>query len=160
MAEHERQRTQIAELLVPVDPATAFELFEPIGERRWAHDWEPRFIHPPSGRTQTGAVFTRDHDGRHSLWTIAEYEPNEHRIVYVVFVPGERVTRIAIDCRADGTATRARVTYTHTALSGEGEQLVAHFTAERHQRLMGAWQDAIEQYLARAQRRKEEPAAG
>lgn len=143
------QLTRVGEFIVAADPATAFELFEPVGESRWAHDWAPRFIHPADGVAQTGAVFARD-QGTPSTWMIADYDREARHIVYVVFVPDVRVTRLAIDCSPEegGVKTRARICYTHTSLGrAAGDTYLERFTAEHYEHEMSHWAAAIGGYL-------------
>jgi len=149
MVESERQQTRAAEFEVSSDPATTFALLEPIGERRWAPEWDPQFVYPESCAPQTGAVFTYGNGDRTSFWTIADYNRERRHIVYVMFLPGERLTRIEIDCSASGAGgTRVRVAYTHTALGDAGRALLAGFTEAAYRRELDGWQAAIESCLA------------
>lgn len=142
------QATRVAELVLTTDPDTAFELFEPVGESRWAPGWAPRFIYPPDGTAQPGAVFARD-TARSSLWLIADHDREARRIVYAVFVPDLRITRLEIECAAadGGTKTSARITYTHTSLGEAGDAYLARFTEEHYAHEMNLWQSAIQAYL-------------
>jgi hypothetical protein len=148
VADTETQVTRVAELVLATDPDSAFELFEPVGESRWAAGWVPRFIFPADGTAQTGAVFARDNEPR-SVWLVADYEPDAHRIVYAVFVPGVRVTRLEIQCfAAEPGTTRASIAYSHTSLSERGDAYLARFTADHYAHEMRLWQSAIDAHLA------------
>lgn len=39
-------------------PAEVFPLFTPAGEKLWIREWDPRYLHPASGETRQGMVFT------------------------------------------------------------------------------------------------------
>jgi hypothetical protein len=141
------QVTRVAELVLATDPDMALELFEPVGEGRWASGWAPRFIYPPDGTAEVGAVFARDSNPA-SLWLIADYDRDARRIVYAVFVPDVRVTRLEIQCVADDSGTtRASIAYTHTSLGERGDAYLARFTEEHYAHEMGQWQSAIAAYL-------------
>ena len=148
MATEPVQVTRIGELILATDPDTALELFEPVGEARWAAGWAPRFIYPADGTTQTGAVFARDTSSA-SVWMVAEYDREAHRIVYAVFVPDVRVTRLEIRCVAEGSGrTRASIAYTHTSLGEQGGAYLTRFTEHHYAHEMSLWQKAIDAYLA------------
>jgi hypothetical protein len=150
LSAHPVQVTRVREFVIPSDPARALELFEPVGETRWAPGWAPRFIHPRDGEAQTGAVFARD-GATPSIWMISDYDREARHIVYTVFVPDVRVTRLQIDClpEADGAKTRARIAYTHTSLGTEaGDAYLRMFTDEHYEHEMQLWQHAIAEHLA------------
>jgi hypothetical protein len=148
VAEADMQVTRVADLVLATDPATAFELFEPVGEGRWAAGWAPRFIHPADGTTQTGAVFARDTEPP-SYWLVADYDQHARRIVYAVFVPDVRVTRLEITCHgAESGTTRASIAYSHTSLGERGDAYLARFTADHYAHEMRLWQSAIDAHLA------------
>lgn len=141
------QMTRTAQLILATDPDTALELFEPVGEARWAAGWAPRFVYPADGTAQIGTVFARDTDPA-SLWLIADYERLTRRIVYAVFVPEVRVTRLEIECVADESGnTRASITYAHTSIGERGDAYLARFTEEHYANEMQLWQRAIDAYL-------------
>ncbi len=148
MAEAVVQVTRVGELMLATDPETAFELFEPAGESRWAAGWSPRFIYPSDGTAQVGAVFARDNEPQ-SVWLVADYDRSAHRIVYAVFVPEVRVTRLEINCAArDAGMTRALIAYTHTSLGERGDVYLARFSEDHYAREMQHWQRAIDDHLA------------
>lgn len=148
MTEADAQVTRIAEIVLATDPDSAFELFEPVGESLWAAGWAPRFIHPADGTAQTGAVFARDNEPP-SVWLIADYDPDARRIVYAVFVPDVRVTRLEIQCfGAESGTTRASIAYSHTSLGERGDAYLARFTADHYAHEMQHWQVAIDAHLA------------
>jgi hypothetical protein len=48
------------EIVLPLPIARAFPLFTPKGEMAWVDGWAPTFLHPASGETQAGMVFTTE----------------------------------------------------------------------------------------------------
>lgn len=140
-------RTHVLHFSAPVQDV--FPLFTPIHEKRWAQGWNPLLIHSESPTAEEkGAVFTTQHPGDPlAVWTITAYDPVEHRITYVKFVPEQHITLIEIVCVA-GEKTAVHVTYTLTALTEAGHHIVQGFTeAHFHHHMMAAWQYAIDRCL-------------
>ena len=131
-------------------PDRVFPLFTPLGEKAWAAEWDPAMLYPPSGDPQVGTVFTVSNPaGAQAVWTIADYDPAQYRIAYVVVVPDERLSRIEIRCGPGaGGTTQAEVAYTHTALTPEGNAYIATHTGEFHRHRIESWKTAIDHYLA------------
>jgi hypothetical protein len=117
------------ELHLNASADAAFPLFGPVRESEWAPDWSPVWIYPPDPlQSADGAVFTIAHHAGVSTWVMTVYDTEKRTVEYVNFIPGQRVTQIAITV-LPGTAVTsiARVTYRVTALSPEGGEFVAHF---------------------------------
>ncbi len=131
-------------------PDQVFPLFTPLGEKAWAAEWDPQIVYPPSGASQVGAVFTVRHpDGGQAVWTIADYDPAQYRITYLVVVPDQRVSRIEVRCHpAAGDSTGVEVAYIHTALTPTGNAYIATQTAAFHRHRIDSWKTAIDHYLA------------
>lgn len=141
-------RQQSIHLSAP--PSQVFPLFEPIGESAWAEGWQPTILFPADGAAQVGAVFTASHpiEGE-SIWTMPVYDPTSFHLAYLQVTPGSRVGNIDIRCQeVPGGTTRATVGYTFTALSEQGNEFIARFTATHYQEMMAAWERAINYFLA------------
>jgi hypothetical protein len=124
-----------------------FSLFDPIGERKWAEDWNPTIIFPASGIAQ-GAIFVTGKDGSESIWVITKFDKENCNIVYTSVTPNSRVSLIDILCEPNGAnRTRARVTYTITALSENGNRYIDSFSKEHYDKWMTHWETAINHYL-------------
>jgi hypothetical protein len=125
-----------------------FGLFDPIGEKKWSEDWNPLMVFPPSGICQ-GAVFeTRDKDGMKAIWVISTFDRNNRNIVYTTLTPSFKVSVIEVKCESDDTNhTKARVTYTITALSEKGTQYIDSFSEDHYIKMMTQWEEAINHYL-------------
>jgi len=145
-------RTHAFSVALPL--AEAFTLFEPIGEKRWAADWNPVFASPADAALSDITVFTRDatHGGKiqTSIWLITHYDPVGGMIEYRTIVPGLRVSRITVRCRAtDPTTTRVEVTYRHASLSDAGDRFIEDLTVEKYRTSIEEWNAAIRAYLVR-----------
>jgi hypothetical protein len=100
---------------VALPPERTMHLFTPVGERRWAPHWDPRF---PAGEqgdgSEPGTVFlTGD-----THWVVVDHTPD--RVRYARFTPGVRAGTVEVVVRADGEGTIADVTYDITPLA-EGD---------------------------------------
>jgi hypothetical protein len=125
-----------------------FGLFDPIGEKKWSEDWNPIMVFPASDIRQGGVFMTRDNDGTETTWIITTLDQNNHNIVYTSVTPNLRVNLIDIKFEPDGDdRTKARVTYTVTALSEKGNQCICSFSKEHYHKWMINWEKAVNHYL-------------
>ena len=132
-------------------PEVVFPLFSPMGEKKWVEGWNPVMHYPRSGEAMEGAVFaTRPEGEAETIWAIVKYEPATWRVEYLRVTPSSRVAVVEVRCEeADGGKTRARVTYTFTALSEEGNRYISDFTDDRYREYIESWQQAIHRFLKR-----------
>ncbi|HEX8995479.1 MAG TPA: hypothetical protein VF812_05575 [Ktedonobacterales bacterium] len=145
-----QQVTRSHVIHVPATADRAFQLFEPLGEKVWAHGWEPAMLYPASGVAQEGAVFTTRHAGEPTkIWTIVAYEREQAHVAYINVLPDAYISRVDVRCEPDGMeACSVRVTYTLTALTPHGAEYIDRFTEERHyQAYIASWETAIQYYL-------------
>jgi hypothetical protein len=102
---------------VAAEPAAAWRLFTPEGERGWAAGWAPRYPVPENGDgSALGTVFETGGDGHHPAGTW--------------IVTGREVGR--------------SVAYALTALTPAGRDHLTRF-ATNYQPYLHSWQEAIEQ---------------
>lgn len=128
----------------------AFPLFEPLGEKYWAHGWNPDMLYPASGIAQEGTVFTTQHAGEAAkIWTIIAYEREQTHVTYVNVLPNAYTSRIDVRCEPDGAeATSVCVSYALTALTLHGNEYIERFMEEHHyQGYISSWETAIGYYL-------------
>lgn len=121
----------------------ALEHFTPQGERAWAEGWDPTWHWPADGATTVGMVFTTDHGGEHTIWTMTRYDREAGVVEYVRTTPGSRVGVVRVTCTAVGARTRVEVRYTITTLTDAGRDKVpaeAAFAA-----YIETWKDAIQE---------------
>ena len=137
-------------LVVNLPSSPAFELFTPEGERAWAEGWDPTYHFPSDGRPEAGMVFTTGHGGEHTIWTMIRYEPAAGRVSYTRTTPGSRTGIVDVRCEAtDATSTRVHVSYTLTALSAEGNLVLAEMTEEKFRGFIDSWRQSIEAAISR-----------
>ena len=144
---------------LPLAPAEAFALFTPTGERTWAEGWSPQFPTVVDDDTEPGTVFTTEHAGRHTTWTVVHRDPGR-AIQYACVTPGDRAGLVTVTCdRAANGATEATVRYDLTALSLEACSDLGDFAA-RYAHFLGHWRAAIERSLARESSGRRPPRSG
>jgi hypothetical protein len=133
-------------LHVGLPPAEAFPLFTALGERDWAHGWEPRFPAPALDDTEPGTVFETSAHGQHTIWLVTEREPGK-RIGYARVTPGHQAGTVSVRLTAAGDGSEVEVTYLMTALSEAAGRHLAEF-ADGYDDYLRSWQDAIAALLA------------
>lgn len=135
-------------------PAEAFSFFEPIGEKRWAAGWDPRFPVPEDEALHDGSVFTVLRHGNggeaiESVWTITRYQP-PREIEYANVFVGVRATRITVRCEpALSGATRVSIRYVYTGLTDAGDEEIAGLDEPAYRSMIESWGADIAAYLER-----------
>jgi hypothetical protein len=135
--------------LLPMAPADAIQWFTPEGERAWAEDWDPVYVHPAKGETEEGMVFTTAAGGEATLWLLTSYEPAAGRAEYARITPGSRVAVVKVRCEAEGAQTRVNVSYTITGLSDAGNAYAREMSARRFAEYIDTWPASIARARAR-----------
>jgi hypothetical protein len=131
-------------ITIPRPMPGALELFTPQGEMAWAEGWDPTWLWPADGATRFGMVFTTDHGGEHTIWTMSRHEPAEGWVQYVRTTPGSRVGVVTVRCSAAGAAsTRVEVGYDITALTEAGNAFLGDLTPEKFAAFIDSWREAI-----------------
>ena len=131
------------------DPATVMPFLTPTGERAWAEDWHPTVLYPERGPEGEGAVFvTSAPTHPETWWVCTEFSAPSPgapaRITYAHFTPNRDVTTIHLTLEAEGPGrTLARIRYTWTAVSPEGNAFVAHQTPAHFEQGMKAWETEL-----------------
>jgi hypothetical protein len=139
-----------AVLTLNAPPEVVFPLFGPVREAEWSPGWQPTLLYAASPLGEgKGTVFTTGHPD--TVWIVAEWDPARRVVEYARVAPGDHAAQIRIECEPgpDAATTRARVTYTLTALTPAGSPTLDRFT-EAHYRdaYMPHWQQAINARLA------------
>lgn len=136
------ERQHAVDLPLPIE--RVFPLFTPKGEMDWVDDWNPKFLHPESGETRAGMVFTTHGAGEETLWSCIEWAPEEHRVRYARVTPGSRFGFVQIECSAAAPArTEVTVTYAFTALSDAGQAYLAAVTESAFAAMIEDWKRRI-----------------
>jgi hypothetical protein len=139
------ERTHKITLPIPVE--RAFPLFTPIGELDWAPGWAPDFLHPTTGETEVGMVFTTAADGVLTLWACTDWAPGEHRVRYARVTPGNRFGFVDVRCTGRAGETEVEVGYQFTALGPDGEAYVSALTVTAFAEMIEEWKRLIEERL-------------
>ena len=136
------ERRGTIELPLPVE--RAFPLFTPAGVKLWIEEWDPVFLHPASGATEEGMVFTTGHGGEETIWSCTAFEPAAHHARYVRVTPGSRLGFVDVRCEAlAAQRTRVHVAYVYTALSAQGQADLAALTEAAFARMLDSWRAMI-----------------
>ncbi|MEC9342445.1 MAG: SRPBCC family protein [Pseudomonadota bacterium] len=132
------------EIEIPLPPSRAIRLFTPKGEEAWVPGWMPRYVEPVDGETVAGMVFETGEGEERTIWTCLEWSPESGYAAYLRVVPGSRVSRVHVACRADGgKSSRVSVRYVHVAITPQGEAWLERMTQEAFEAEIGAWQRHI-----------------
>lgn len=125
-----------------------FRLFTPSGESLWIDDWAPRYLHPSDGRTERGMVFTTGDGDDHTIWMLADFDPERHYSRYVRTTPASRTGSVEVACTAlSADETAVEVGYTLTALTDRGRQDLEQFAPEPFAQMIDGWKALIDARL-------------
>jgi hypothetical protein len=131
-------------LVLPIPLAQAFPLFTAEGERSWVPGWEPQYLHPPHPSDAEGTVFRTDHGGEETFWLVLRHDPFEGAAVYGRFTPGSRLGTVKVQCVERTTSeTVVNVTYSLTALSASGDEVLAAMTPQAYDAMLEEWSELI-----------------
>ena len=127
----------------------AAPLFGADEERKWAPDWNPRFVHPNPAHDQQGMVFQVAHGEYTSTWVNTELDLASGHIQYAYMLNDAMVTTIDIHLtRAGAEKTGVTVVYERTALLPEANEHVLRF-AQGDEKAGKEWDEQINGYLAK-----------
>ena len=126
---------------MPVEPRAAFLLFTPLGEKRWAEGWDPRFFGPSDDDSQPGTVFEIIHASQRATWIVCGREPGRS-IQYARIVHGYSAGTVTVTLDAGLEGSVATVEYDLTALSHAARAELAAFAAH-YQDFLNGWASAI-----------------
>ncbi|HEY2630126.1 MAG TPA: hypothetical protein VGI57_13440 [Usitatibacter sp.] len=136
--------TRSHSFVVEMPAVRAFRLFEPEGERAWAHGWDPAYVHPADGHAEQGMVFTTRHGAEDTIWMVTRHEPAAGIVEYARVTPGSRTATVLVQCAAlDAGRTRVTVIYVFTGLSDAGNAYVRKMDDAAYRDYIDSWRDAI-----------------
>jgi hypothetical protein len=144
-----QQITRSHTIHLPATPREVFPLFSPLGEKHWAHGWNPTMLYPSSGAAQVGTVFTTQHANESvKIWTIIGYTSEQNLVSYLNVLHDSHVSRIEVICEPDGAqGSIVHITYILTSLTPQGNTYLDGFTQEHYQEYISSWETAIKHYL-------------
>jgi hypothetical protein len=134
-----------ANLRLSAPPERAFVAFTPRGECGWAPGWDPLFHGPAEDDSAPGTVFEIGDGPSRSVWQVVDREPAAH-LRYARSTPGVSAGTVTVDLWPEGSGSRVEVTYQLTALSPEGQVMLAPQAVDPD-RSPSTWQEPIEQFL-------------
>lgn len=135
---------------LPVAPGDAFELFSPLGEKRWVPGWDPELIHPPGVSWERGLVFRTREERGDAIWVVTALDRERHEVEYHRVEAGRYVARVQVGCAAQGAGqTHVHVAYTFVGLSAVGNEDIAAMSPQAYEDKMRRWQGWITNHLAR-----------
>jgi hypothetical protein len=126
---------------LPLPPNDAFPLFTPLGERAWAHGWDPVFLAPTDDDTAPGTVFQTTHDTLTATWIVCRRE-SDHSIQYARVIPGTNAGTITVTLTPHAIGATITVEYHLTALTQEAAIELARF-ATHYPAFLKEWETAI-----------------
>lgn len=129
-------------IAAPAD--VAFMFFTPAGERLWVDGWDPCYIHPPTGETRAGMVFTTGRGNDFTIWQLADFDRTTRRARYVRTTPALRTGFVEVRCLPlDSGNCEAVIGYDLTALSPEGERSLDAYEGRAYAAMIDGWAKAI-----------------
>lgn len=146
---HAHHFTRTHHIGLDAPPAVVFPLFTPAGEKLWIREWDPKYLHPATGETQQGMVFTTGAGDDLTFWALVDYDPQRHRVRYARVTPASRFGFVEVACTAQGAGTRVEVTYTFTALTNAGNAFLEQFGEEAFRKMIEGWKALLVDWLRR-----------
>jgi hypothetical protein len=129
-------------------PDEVFPLLCPVREAEWVNGWDPRLVLTESGFAEEGCIFVTPGLPQDAVWIMTDVDPDALHLEIIKVIPGVVVGRIDIQLRAEGDEeTLADVTYTYTAVSDYGDQMLLEFTPEHFRAFMETWENEINHFL-------------
>jgi hypothetical protein len=130
-------------------PDAAFELFSPLGEKRWVPGWNPELLHPPGVSWERGLIFRTTEERGEAVWVVTALDRSRREVEYHRVEAGRYVARVSVLCGPHaGGQTEVRVTYLFVGLSEVGNQDIAAMSPQSFEDKMRRWQEWIRRHLS------------
>jgi hypothetical protein len=143
-----RHLSQSHTIRIPAPIERAFMFFTPAGEELWVDGWRPRYHWPPDGATRAGMVFSTGDGDNCTLWTLVDFDREQHHVRYARVTPALRSGLVEVRCRATGAdSTDVQVGYTLTGLNPAGDASLDPFEPPHYAAMIDGWREAIEAHL-------------
>src|SRR5262249_687914 len=131
----------------PID--TVFELFSPLGEKRWVPEWDPELLYPPGVSWASGLIFRTKEQRGEVVWIVTLLERDKHDVEYFRTEAHRYAAKVRVQCRPRGPAnTEVTVTYTYVGLSESGNREIAAMSDADYQAKMKRWRKWIADSLS------------
>jgi hypothetical protein len=133
---------------LPLALEAAFELFSPLGEKRWVPGWDPELVHPPGVAWERGQIFRTCEERGDAIWVVSALDRVRHEVEYHRVEAGRYVARVEVRCSdSAGGRTAVHVTYTFVGLSEVGNRDIEAMSAPAYEEKMRRWQGWITESL-------------
>jgi hypothetical protein len=135
---------------IQAQPSVVHSLICPVKEAEWLDGWDYQLIFSQSGFAEKGCVFTSRSAGeKDTIWLITKRDDAAHETVFARITPESRVAEVTVRIEDGGEQTsRVHISYTITAITGEGNRFIENFTEENFVNDMRFWQATMNHYLA------------
>ena len=121
----------------------AFQLFTPPGEKLWIDGWDPVVPSGGDGRAR-GAVFVTNTAGEKAYWVVVDYDDEALHARYSRIAPETRAGTVEVFARDYGSGSaEVTVTVELTALTSEGNKLLADFDSAAFRQMLADWERMI-----------------
>jgi hypothetical protein len=134
-------------LRAPAAVDTVFELFSPMGEKRWVPGWDPELLHPPGRSWERGLVFRTREERGDAVWIVTALDRERHEVEYHRVEAGRYVARVAVRCRPEDGETAVAVAYAFVGLSETGNRDIDAMSEAGFDEKMRRWQRWIAGHL-------------
>ncbi len=122
----------------PVDEV--FQLFSPLGEKRWVPGWNPELLHPPGVSWEEGLVFRTKEEKGDAIWIVTRLDHNRHEAEYHRVEPRRYVARIRVRCAAVAErTTEVSTSDEFIGLSESGNDEITAMTQDSYAQKMARW---------------------
>jgi len=134
---------------IHAEPLTIFPLLCPVREAEWLDGWKYRLIYSESGYAEEGCVFSTPGDGgKETLWVITRHDTKNNKIQFARFTPDSRIGVLDISVKPKKKfVSNVYITYTYTAISNEGNQLIQDFTEDQFYDAVRFWETSMNYFL-------------
>lgn len=133
-------------IAAPIAPCHRF--FTPAGEELWVDGWQPRYLHPQTGQTRQGMVFTTGSGDDYTIWHLVDFDTTHYYSRYVRVTPALRSGMVEVRCSPVNEATTdVDVSYTLTALSELGKDSLRAFEGAAFVEMIEGWKQSVDQHL-------------
>lgn len=136
-------------IFLDAPPAEVFPLFTPAGEKLWIREWDPQYLHPATGETRQGMVFTTGAGEDLTFWGLVDYDQQRYRARYARVTPASRFGFVEVACTAQDAGTRVEVTYAFTALTDAGNAFLEQFGEAAFRKMIDGWKALLDDWLRR-----------
>ncbi len=126
-----------------------FALLCPVRETEWVAGWDPLVVWSRTGVAEKDCIFVTPHEsGRKAVWIYDHFDSESRQLGLIKVVPDSLLTRVRIEVADAGEGQSvAEISYTHTALTSDGQRLLESLSSEQWQKFMERWESAMNHFL-------------